>query len=549
MKIPYKVNLLALLLIFLVACQTENTSPELKKWKAYDESQWLQENQNNENIRLRYKLIQSKITDKNDLLSDIQPQLAGFSEATYQELTPFIYENSIADIQNHILNKKLTYQLLTQWYLYRIAITETDSIQNLNAIIGINPNAVEEAKKMDKTYSQNNHPIFGMPILLKDNINTKDLKTTAGAAILQHHQPLEDAKIVQNLRSNGAIILGKANLSEWANFLCDGCPNGYSAVGGQTLNPYGARKFDTGGSSSGSASSVAANYAVAAIGSETSGSILSPSSQHSLVGLKPTVKSINQQGIIPISSTLDTPGPITKNAQDNFVVFHAMQNYNEPFRPLQHEVNTKAMRFGAIEAFMQDTLYQKTVMKLEENGHHIELISPEPMSFDGFLELLNGDMKQDLPAYFEAYPIQDQNAKTVADVMDFNQTDSLLHIPYGQARFEGIIAQEMSEPALDSIRQQITKAGIRYFQPLFETYQLDAVLSINNYSAGQAAVAKYPAITLSMGYTEVGEPKGITLIAQPDEEENLLEMALQIEKTLNLRTPPEAYAPRIIKNR
>lgn len=548
MKMPKQFTLFFLIFIFLVACQPEATTPEFSTWQAYDEKQWLEENQNNENARLRYRLIQSKISDKNDLLKTIQPQLAGFSEATYHELTPLIYENSIAEIQQHISEKKLNYQLLTQWYLYRIAITETDSILGLNAIISIHPHAVAEAKKRDSNPSEKAHPIYGMPILLKDNINTKSIKTTAGAAILQNHQPLEDAEIVQNLQSNGAIILGKVNLSEWANFLCDDCPNGYSAVGGQTLNPYGARTFDTGGSSSGSAASTAANYAVAAIGTETSGSILSPASQHALVGLKPTVNPLLQQGIIPISSTLDTPGPITKNAQDNALVWDAMQNKNSAWvASAQTSKTATPIRLGVLEDFMQDSLYQKTVMTLEEKGFHIELIAPQQMNFDGFLTLLNGDMKRDLAAYFEAYPLQIQNTTTIEDVMRWNASDSLLHIPYGQARFEGIRAQELSDTALDSIRQQLLLAGKNYFQPLFENHQLDAFLSINNYHAGQAAVAKFPALTLAMGYTQAGEPKGLTLIAQPNQEQKLLEMALQIENTLNARIPPQAYAPVLSK--
>ena len=162
-----------------------------------------------------------------------------------------------------------------------------------------------------------------MPIFLKDNINASGMATTAGAVALQNNIT-DDAFIVKQLKSKGALILGKANLSEWAYFFCGDCPSGYSAIGGQTLNPYGRRIIDTGGSSSGSGVSVAANFCAAAVGSETSGSILSPASQNSAVGLKPTVGLLSRSGIIPISSTLDTAGPITRNVTDNAIMLDAM---------------------------------------------------------------------------------------------------------------------------------------------------------------------------------------------------------------------------------
>ena len=155
-----------------------------------------------------------------------------------------------------------------------------------------------------------------------------DMATTAGAVALKDNTT-DDAFMVNQLKSKGALILGKANLSEWAYFFCGDCPSGYSAVGGQTLNPYGRRIFDTGGSSSGSAVSVAANFCAAAIGSETAGSILSPASQNSVVGLKPTIGLVSRSGIVPISSTLDTAGPITKTVRDNAIVLDAIYGYDK----------------------------------------------------------------------------------------------------------------------------------------------------------------------------------------------------------------------------
>ena len=197
----------------------------------------------------------------------------------------------------------LSYEKLTLFYLYRIRKLESDPNTTLHAILALNPK--------NRTSQSQRSFIFGMPILLKDNINTQDMPTT----IL--HVPDNDAYIVSQLQAKGALILGKVNLSEWAYYFCDGCPLGYSAVGGQTLNPYGRKVFESGGSSSGSGVAVAANYAVAAIGSETSGSILSPSGHNAVVGCKPTIGLVSRTGIVPISSTLDTARINDKKCIDN----------------------------------------------------------------------------------------------------------------------------------------------------------------------------------------------------------------------------------------
>lgn len=538
----FTTSLLLFLLVFtFYSCKDKAEYPDFKTWTPYDETPIIDSSQNNENVRLRYKRIQSLALDKNELLNTIRQQLDGFTKEKYEELGAYIFEKSIQDLQSHIDSSQITYKELTQWYLYRIAITETDRDLSLNAIIAINPKAVEQAEKLDKNISKKNHPIYGMPILLKDNINTVDMKTTAGAMVLQQNQPKTDAEIVANLKSNGAIILGKVNLSEWANFLCAGCPNGYSATGGQTLNPYGPRRFDTGGSSSGSAASVAANYAVAAIGSETSGSILSPASQQSLVGLKPTVKASNQKGIIPISSTLDTPGPITKNVEDNAIVYSAMIKSSTEFTGIFTGGDASKLRLGAIKTFMQDSLYNRSIELLKNKGVHVEIIEPSSMDFDGFLALLNGDMKRDLKAYLNSFASDSIYVKSVKDVIAFNKTDSILNMPYGQARLDGIVEQDLSDEELASIRQKLIKSGMAFFDEMLDSNNLDAVLSINNYNAGQAAVAKYPAITISMGYRINGEPVGITIITKANQESLLFSIAGYYEKNSMFRKSPVNY--------
>ena len=244
-------------------------------------------------------------------------------------------------------------------------------------LFSLNSSIIEEARDKDKKRPKNLsvNSIYGMPILLKDNINAKGMVTTAGAAALMKNTT-EDSFLSQQLKSSGALILGKANLSEWAYFFCGDCPSGYSAVGGQTFNPYGRKTLDTGGSSSGSAVAVAANFCAAAIGSETSGSILSPASQNAGVGLKPTIGTVSRSGIIPISSTLDTAGPITKTIIDNILVFNAIIGYDDKdFKStptskidLKTVLNTsfKGKRFGAIKELLNDSLYSKAIKLLEK---------------------------------------------------------------------------------------------------------------------------------------------------------------------------------------
>ena len=536
--------IVTLFILSLSACK-DNSAPEFEVWVPYDETGIIDSSADNASELLRYQLIQSKVSDRNAIIETITSQLNGFSKEMYVNLTPYIFDQDITSIQNHIEDGTLTYKSLTQWYLFRIADTETNKDLALNAIISINPRVVAQAEELDALQAKKQHPIYGMPILLKDNINTKNMITTAGAVALMDNQTEIDAKIVTNLKSHGALILGKANLSEWANFLCDGCPNGYSAIGGQTLNPYGPRTFDTGGSSSGSAVSVAANYAVAAIGTETSGSILSPSSQQSSVGLKPTVGVLSQEGIVPISSTLDTPGPITKTISDNSIVFSAMASAKSgaavPWE-IDPRADLKNLRFGVYTSYLEESLYSRALEDLKTLGAELIEINPKPMNFEGFTELLSGDMKIDLANYLKAYTSEDVIVKSAADVIKFNLEDTLVRIPYGQARFEGIEDLNLSEEELQDIRDNLYKAGLAYFETPMVDNRLDAMLSINNYNAGQAAAAKYPGLTVPMGYTSEGEPKGLTFIAKPYGESDLFSYAKLFEQNTNYRVSPKKYS-------
>lgn len=540
-----------LLFLGLWACD-DKPETKIDTWVPYDETAIIAQNADHESEYMRYKLIQSKVSDRNDLWKQIEPQISDFTAKDYERLMPLILEQDMMSMQKAVAEDKLSYKELTQWYLYRIVLFENDSLSTLNNIISINPNAVQEAIAKDDSKSNDNHPIYGMPILLKDNINFEGIPTTAGAVALQNNQTA-DAHIVKRLENSGAIILGKSSLSEWANFLCDGCPNGYNAIGGQTLNPYGRGEFDTGGSSSGSGSSIAANYAAGAIGTETSGSILSPSSSNSIVGLKPTVGLLSRGGIVPISSTLDTPGPMTRNVMDNAIMLSALTGEDsedevtvgnspdkEYWKSLE-ESNLEGMRLGVMKGFLEDSLYKVNVQQLKELGAELVEVEAPQVDLSGFLTLLNMDMKADLPHYFENYAGSSVKLRSVQDVIQFNLGDSATRIPYGQARFEGIVNDTTSVEAFDSLKARLMSEGRRYFETMMNENELDAVLSINNWSAGYAAVAHHPALTVPMGYEENGQPKGITFIAEPYSEEKLLKIAFAFEKKTKAREIPADY--------
>ncbi len=543
-------------LIWMGGCRNESTVDEnLVLWTPYNDSTEVLANKEHANKRMRYKLIQSKVLDKNEVFRPLYHEVSQVSEEEYERLKPMILEQEIPNIQAFVQDGKLTYEELVLFYLYRIYKYELNNETTLNTIIALNKEVVNEARKRDKERKEEHHPIYGMPILLKDNIDTEGMNTTAGALVFTKNNT-DDAFIVEQLKAKGALILGKVNLSEWAYYLCDGCPVGYSAFGGQTLNPYGRKVFETGGSSAGSGTSMAANYAVAAVGTETSGSILSPSSQNSVVGLKPTIGLLSRTGIVPISSTLDTPGPMTRNVTDNAIVLDALmgKDTDDPssvgidfgknwFQDLSSsEINGK--RFGAFSNLLEsDSIYKLTLDKMKAAGAEIVVIDPPNMPLDGFISILNLDMKVDLPAYIASHVEnkKDIGVQEVADIIDYNLQDSLLRIPYGQGRFNAIVSDTISMKQLAIIKSNLEEQTRNFFNDAIDNNQLDAILSINNYHAAYAAVAKYPALTIPMGYKTSGEPISLTFIGKQFEEARLLQLGAGYEKINSIRKIPEGY--------
>ncbi|NAS29760.1 amidase [Flavobacteriaceae bacterium R38] len=543
------------LLLFLISCAQEEKKKPIERvvWEAFDETSELNEQANHENPRMRLKLINSKISDKNAIWEAFEADLTyNFSEERYEELKPMVLEQDIPSIQAAIRDKKMTHEELVLFYIYRIRKYESDNTLSLNGIISLNPTVVEEARALDKeAFAEGReYSIYGMPVLLKDNIGTDGMYTTAGAAVLAENSA-KDAFITERLKENGALILGKANLSEWAYYLCTGCPLGYSAVGGQTLNPYGRKILESGGSSSGSGVVTAANYAVAAVGTETSGSILSPSSLNSVVGLKPTIGLLSRTGIVPISSTLDTPGPMTKNVIDNAIFLQAMigkdeaddasvasdKNYLENLK----NSSLEGKRLGVIKPLLQDSIYSLTIEKLKGLGAEIIEFDPPEVAMNGFLTLLNIDMKNDLPKYLEAHASENIKVRTVKDVVDYNLSDTLIRVPYGQQLFDGIVVDPTTDEEFEAVKKGLNETGKTFFDVPMDAHQLDAVLSINNFHAGFAAVAKYPCLTVPMGYQSNGQPISLTFIGKPFTEDVLLKLGYAYEQGNKIRKAPKNY--------
>lgn len=529
----------------------ENPAPV---WERYDESGDIAELALHENPRMRFKLLNSKLLDKNELWLPFTDELANFSVTDYETLKPLIMDRSISAIQQSVADGLLTYEALVKFYIYRIREIETDNSLFINAVISLNPAALSRARTLDQLrqrgFEVEPGSMFGIPVLLKDNIGFQGLPTTAGAIALQNNHS-ENAFIVDQLQTNGAVILGKANLSEWAYFFCQECPSGYSAMGGQTLNPYGRKLFGTGGSSSGSGASVAANFATVAVGSETSGSILSPASANSLVGLKPTTGNLSRSGVVPISATLDTTGPLSRSVADAVSLFNAMTGYDqadmamplisEDFSLIYRLSSLEGKRLGVIDSYNDNEFYQAAVELLAANGASAVPLDFSAESSDRFAEFLGAEMVHDLPLYLAQYAADDVAIASIADLQAFNEVAIELRAPYGQGLVDMMAQLNLTETELESLREGLQAAASNQLDQLFSDFDLDVLLSINNSNASLAALANYPALTIPMGYEENGRPIGLTLIAPSFQEQDLIDVGARFEQLSQSRKIPEAY--------
>ena len=538
-----------IILLFIIITTISCDENSLKAWTNFDQTNEIIKSSKNENQRLRYKRIQSISNDKNNYINEFENEISKFLKSRYDQIKDLIIEKSNPEIQNSISKKDFSYEELTLFYLSRIYLIEFDKDQFLNSIISINKNVLSEAKLRDQNSESKKYSIYGIPILLKDNVGFDGLATTAGAFSLKNNIT-RDSYIVERLKEKGAVILGKPNLSEWANYFCLGCPNGYSSMGGQTLNPYGRMKIDTGGSSSGSGVATASNLASVSIGSETSGSILSPSSSNSLVGMKPTIGSVSRSGIVPISSTLDTAGPMTKFVIDNIIVMNAILGYdgNDSFSYDSNPIDISFVKKSKIENYSlgyysnyykNDSLYKENIDLLKSSGAKMIEIKQSNIPLTNFRKLLDEDMRVDLVKYLKDYGNEDLLVNDIKTIINYNSLDSVIRSPYGQGIFRSIIEDTLSFSDFKSLKNELSKNGNKFFDSALDKFKIDAVVSINNYHAAYAAVAHNPCLTVPMGFRNNNQPAGLTFITKSKSEQKLYEIGYSYEQISKKRKAPE----------
>ena len=519
-------------------------------WENYDESIEIKENSNHEISRMRYKRLQSLTNDRNQIFKPFHDFLKSYDVSYHNSIKDLIINQDITSIQSHISKGKFNYEDLVKFYLYRIYKFEMDKDLYLNSIISLNPEIINEAKELDR----NNNPdnlLYGIPILVKDNINVEGMVTSAGASVFKDNLIDANATVIKNLKINNALILGKLNMSEWAYYFCRPCPVGYSSLGGQTLNPYGRKVFESGGSSSGSGVSIAANFAAASIGSETSGSILSPSSKNSLVGLKPTIGSISRSGIVPISSFFDTSGPMTTNVYDNAILYNSMIGFDD-----KDELSYKADKIdleemksfdprnivvGISSNVVKDSLIAIALDDLKIIGISNAIYNPEKYSLPSFRSILTSDMKRDLPKYISDYANKDIQVYNVTDIVEFNNKDTLTHAPYGQYIFNEIKEDKVSDVELEQMKTNTKSQATNYLNKIMTNNDFDIFISVDNSMAGIAAAAHFPALTIPMGYRSDGQPSNITFIAKSKNEQLLYNIAYRYENQSKRRVAPKKY--------
>tara|TARA_B100000470_G_scaffold86409_1_gene66609 strand:- start:447 stop:2078 length:1632 start_codon:yes stop_codon:yes gene_type:complete len=538
--------LLTTLFLILTACSNN----DIITWENYDEKSEIIENSTHEISRMRYKRIQSLSSDKNKIFSPFYPFLKSYDLAYHESIKEFIVNKDISTIQAYISEDKFSYEDLVKFFIYRIYKHELDKNLYLNAIISLNPNVINEARELDKKVQKDNL-LYGIPILVKDNINVKDLTTTAGASVFINNYVDNNAFVINQLKKNDVLILGKLNMSEWAYYFCRPCPVGYSSLGGQTLNPYGRKIFESGGSSSGSGVSVAANYALASLGSETSGSILSPSSKNSLVGLKATIGSLSRSGIVPISSFYDTSGPMTTNVYDNVLLFNAMIGYDkndeqsyEANRININEMldfNTSNIKVGLSNIYNNDSLIYNALQDLKKIGVKSVFYESKPYSIPDFRNILTSDMKRDLPEYILDYGNKSLTVKNIRDIVNFNNRDTFLHAPYNQILFKGILNDSTTNRKLEEMKEETRSKAADYLNKIMKDKNFDIFVSVDNNMAGIAAAAHFPALTIPMGYRKNGQPKNITFITRSNNEQLLYNLGFHYERVSMRRKTPDIY--------
>ena len=487
-------------------------------------------------------------------------------------------EITIDQLQEAMAAKKWTAESITRQYLDRIEAMNLKGPE-LRAVIEVNPDALSIARELDAEREAGTvrGPLHGVPILLKDNIATHDrTTTTAGALALQGSVPDQDSFVAQRLREAGAVLLGKANLSEWANFRSTRSSSGWSGRGRQCKNPYVLDR-NACGSSSGSGAAVSANFATVAIGTETNGSIVCPSTANGIVGVKPTVGLVSRSRIIPISHTQDTAGPMARTVRDAALVLGTLVGVdpNDPatlasegnahidYTPFLRADGLKGTRLGVYRKVFGfhpkvDEIMEQALETLKQQG--AEVVDPvELPAYKDFGEapftVLLYEFKAGVNGYLAALG-DDAPVKSLAEVIEFNKENADRSMPYFdqeiliRAQEKGPLTDPEYLEALETCRRLSTEQGI---DKAMDEHGLDAIVGptggpawvtdlvnddhFGGSSSTPAAIAGYPNVTVPAGFV-FELPVGISFFGRAWSEPTLLKIAYAFEQATQIRRPP-----------
>lgn len=472
-------------------------------------------------------------------------------------------EATIADLHDQLVRGDTSSVELIEWYLDRIE-TIDQSGPRLHSVIEVNDDAIAIARSLDDELRNDGPrgPMHGIPVLLKANIDTgDDMATSAGSLALAEHRAPDDAELVANLRASGAVILGKTNLSEWANFRSNHSSSGWSSLGGQTKNPYDTARNPC-GSSSGSAVAVSANLAMVAVGTETDGSVVCPSGANGIVGIKPTLGLLSGDGIIPIAHSQDTAGPMARSVRDAAILLGAMAGHDAPdFTAnlsadglLGKRIGVLRSHYGAGRYPWLEDMLERSIETLHDAGAEIVEtveIDTNGMS-DAEYEVLLYEFKTDLAQYLEE---SGAPYKTLEELIEFNEQNRDAVLPlFGQDVFiEAQAKGSLDDPAyLEALAtsKRIARQGI---DNALAEHDLDAIIAPTNGpawmtdhvngdsfhvgSSSLAAVSGYPNVTVPAGFVS-GLPVNLSFIGAAGDDKALIEMAYAFEQASTARRAP-----------
>ena len=498
--------------------------------------------------------------------------------AVAQDLPTTFEENSIDELRGMMASGQRSSAQITDLYIQRIKLLDQRG-PTLRSVIAISPNALDQARASDarRKAGRLKGPLDGIPVLIKDNIETKELPTTAGSLALKDNWTRRDAPVVSQLRAQGAVILGKTNLSEWANIRSTSSMSGWSAVGGLVKNPYALDRTAC-GSSSGSGAAVAASFAPVAIGTETDGSVVCPSAMTGLVGLKPTLGLVSRTRVVPISHSQDTPGPMARTVKDAAILFSAMvgsdpedaatkdaARHRQDYAAGLSDTALRGLRIGYWRPQMEADLGASFDAALEQlrlaGATLVEVKMPELKGLgDAESLVLYTELKADLAAYL-ATTSATVKTRTLADVIAFNDAHKAEEMPFfGQESFlraektKGLDDPEYKTARTTSQRQAsaegidaMLKAGNVQLlvTPTYGTPWLSDPAHGDQFTGPSAselpAVSGYPHLTVPMGLVN-GLPAGLSFIGTAYSEQLLLNAGYAYEQATHARVVPQFRA-------